>query len=285
VWIFYSILSAFGWSTSDLFSKKALGQGYPETALLWIRYLLSLPFLLPFLFFIDVPHLDAFFFRLHFVWLPAEITALFLYLRAIKLSPLSLTIPYLSLTPVFLIATQYFILGEKINSLAFPGIMLVVLGSYLLTTTASSGSALNPVRALLREKGSLLMVLVALLYSFTSVFGKLLIEHSSPLFFSAYYAFLMALILSPVGFRSAVKAEKGAFRSVFLASIFFALMIASHMLALFRANVAYMIALKRLSGVFSVIYGGIFLKERFLWQRLLAALLMVGGAVIIGIMG
>ncbi len=286
MWVFFSILSAFGWATSDAFSKRALGEGVKEASVIWLRYVISLPFLLPFLFVMKLPRLDPFFFKLHFVWLPLEVTALFLYMRAIKISPLSLTVPFLSLTPAFLLFTQWLFLGEKASITATFGIVLIVIGSYLLSSTIESGSLLRPFFALFREKGSVLMVLVALIYSFTSVFGKMLIMHSSPIFFSVYYTFIMAVILTPLYLaRGRGSNLKRNYKPVILASFFFALMIVSHMLALFQTKVAYMIALKRLSSVIGVIYGGLFFKEKFIHLRLVGALLMVLGAILISIWG
>ena len=55
-----------------------------------------------------------------------------LYNRAVQVSPLSLTIPFLAFTPVFLLGTGYVILGEIPTLLKCEGILFVVLGSLLM---------------------------------------------------------------------------------------------------------------------------------------------------------
>jgi hypothetical protein len=108
--------------------------------------------------------------------LPLELLAMWLYMQAIRESPLSLTLPYLAFTPVFNTLTGYLILGETVSWTGFSGILLVVLGAWLLNLEAAqNGAGLNllaPFRAITRERGSRLMLMVAAIYSLTSVTSK-----------------------------------------------------------------------------------------------------------------
>ncbi|MDD1674433.1 MAG: DMT family transporter, partial [Methanomicrobiales archaeon] len=61
-----------------------------------------------------------------------EISATFLYFAALQHTDLSLAIPILSLTPVFLILTSWFILGEQTSTGGIAGIGLILLGSFVL---------------------------------------------------------------------------------------------------------------------------------------------------------
>ena len=63
---------------------------------------------------------------------------MWLYMRAIRESPLSLTLPYLAFTPVFNILTGYIFLGEQVSSAGMAGIVLVVCGAWLLNLDAAS---------------------------------------------------------------------------------------------------------------------------------------------------
>jgi drug/metabolite transporter (DMT)-like permease len=101
------------------------------------------------------------------------------FFRAVRLSPLSLTIPFLSFTPVFAALLAIPIVGEYPSPLQLVGISLVVAGAFLLQ---SGGEAFSPVavwRAFRRERGSQLMVLVALVWAATISFDKLGVERSS----------------------------------------------------------------------------------------------------------
>jgi len=61
----------------------------------------------------------------------------------------------------------------------------------------------------------------------------------------------------------------------------FALMIIFHMLAMSLANVAYMISIKRTSLLFSILYGHLLFKEGKIAEKVLGAIIMLIGFVLI----
>ena len=99
-----------------------------------------------------------------------------LYMKAIRDHPLSLTLPYLAFTPVFVILTGYLLLGERVDQAGTMGILLVVAGAWLLNQKHASWRDWRtwgtPLTAILHEPGSRMMLGAALLYSFTSAMGK-----------------------------------------------------------------------------------------------------------------
>jgi drug/metabolite transporter (DMT)-like permease len=62
-----------------------------------------------------------------------------------------------------------------------------------------------------------------------------------------------------------------------------ALSVVTHFLALERIEVAYMIAVKRTSLLFGILYGALLFHEQRLTRHLLAGSLMLAGVVILGI--
>ncbi|MDH4101668.1 MAG: DMT family transporter, partial [Nitrospirota bacterium] len=196
MWVVYALLCAFSLATSDALAKRLLQSG-DERWVAWMRLVLAVPFLLPFLFFTPVPRLDQAFWLATFAALPLEIAAILLYFRAIKISPLSLTIPFLALSPVFLLLIGYVGLGEVPGQRQGFGVLLIAAGAYLLNVHASKEGPLGPLKAVFREKGSLLMVAVALIFSITSTLGKLAVNHSGPLFFGPFYFIILSIIFAP----------------------------------------------------------------------------------------
>ena len=203
LWIYLSLLSALSLATSDTLAKKVVTVGN-EYAVAWLRLLFSLPLLVASLFFIEIPPLDGPFFVAFFTALPLEVLAVFMYIKALRLSPMSLTLPFLSLTPVFLILFSYLILDEPVSLQGGTGIILVSAGGYLLHIHTLRRGVLEPVKAVLREKGSLFMMGVAFIYSFTSSLGKVAVVHSSPLFFGSTYFIAVTLCAAPFSFRLGV---------------------------------------------------------------------------------
>ena len=99
IWIVLALIAAVTGGTGDALTKKAL-QLHDEYTVAWIRQLVVVVLLSPCLFFIPVPPLNEYFYQAFLFALPFEVIAYILYMKAIKISPLSLTVPFLSLTPV-----------------------------------------------------------------------------------------------------------------------------------------------------------------------------------------
>ncbi len=104
-----------------------------------------------------------------------------LYIKAIKVSDLSLTVPLVALTPLFMLLTSPLIVGEYPNFFDYIGILLIVTGSYLLNIKEKSQGYLAPFKALLKEPGPKMMLIVAFLWSIaikrTSVLMGVLFGH------------------------------------------------------------------------------------------------------------
>jgi drug/metabolite transporter (DMT)-like permease len=283
-WFIYAFICALSVATADALSKKALATDNDTYLVAWVRIGYAVPFLIFILPFIDIPELDNVFFIVTFVLIPLEITALLLYMKAISISPLSLTLPFLSLTPVFLIGTSYIILGESPDKTGLMGIILVVIGAYLLNVHTIKRGILEPLKAVGREKGSVLMIIVAFIFSITANFGKIAVQHSSPIFFSVFYSILLSaflfLIVSFKTKRVLSKIVSQPLLFLFI-GIAMAIMIITHLKAISLVEVSYMISVKRLSLIIGVIYGAVFFKETNIKERLLGSAVMVMGVVLI----
>lgn len=279
-WVLLSLIAAFTLATSDALTKKAL-ISCNEYSVAWLRLIFSLPLLLVIFLFIPVPELDKEFYVAFFLALPLEIVSIVLYIKALRLSPLSLTLPFLALTPVFLIFVSYVILGEKVSFWGAIGILFIAAGSYALHISKIREGIFEPLRAITKEKGSVLMIGVALIYSFTSSLGKMAIEHSSPLFFGVTCFTALALLFTPIVLYKGKKVRARAVLSVLLPGIFYSLMVVSHMIAISLAKVAYVISVKRMSLIIGVFYGYLFFKEKNIRERLFGSLLMVIGFIMV----
>ncbi|BCB95882.1 hypothetical protein JZK55_08040 [Dissulfurispira thermophila] len=285
LWVLLSLIAAFSLATSDALTKRALLL-HNEYLIAWLRLLLSLPVLLASLLFIPVPQLDRDFYISFLTALPLEIIAIILYIKALKISPLSLTLPFLSLTPIFLIIVPYIILGEKVSFVGAMGVLLIAAGGYTLNLKEFKKGILEPFAAIKREKGSIFMIIVALIYSFTSSLGKRAIEHSSPIFFGATYITLLVIVLTPIALYKGrgelrVIFRNGAIKSTILPGMLQSVMIISHMIAMSLTEVAYMISVKRLSLLIGVFYGYLFFKESGIRERMIGTILMLIGFVLI----
>ncbi len=231
-----------------------------------------------------IPRIDGRIARVYILALPLESIALVLYIRALSISPLSLTTPFLSFTPAFLVLTSPFMLGEFPGAYGIAGILLITAGAYMLNLSSARSGILEPFRMIFKEKGSFMMLSVAFIYSITSNFGKMGVLYSSPSFFAASYFTLLAAVFSvPV-------LKNSSWRAVFRKELFIigalsSIMISFHMAAIKLIYVSYMISIKRSSLLFGIIFGVIFFKEKGFRERLAAGLIMILGMMIISFFG
>ncbi|MBI5747347.1 MAG: EamA family transporter [Nitrospirae bacterium] len=285
MWIVYALLSAFFSATTEALTKKSLATT-DEYLLTWLRHLFAIPFLIAIIPFINIPRLDSTFWLTILLLLPLEITAIILSIKALKASPLSLTIPFLAFTPLFLILTSFLMLGETPDISGTIGILLIAVGAYTLNIHSTKEGLLEPIKSIAKERGSILMLIVAFIYSITSNLGKIAILHSSPIFFGIVYYIILAFVLTPIAVmksnRHLHQIGPGLFNYC-LIGLFLALMIIFHVIAITMTNVAYMISVKRTSLLFSVGFGYLLFNERNITERLLGSFLMIIGIMLISL--
>jgi len=283
-WLPLSLLAAFALATTDAMTKRFFSALSPyEMAM--VRLIYTLPWLIFSLFFIPYSTPDRVYFMAVASAAPLEVCALYCYMKAIKVSPLSLTLPFLAFTPVFIILTGWILLGEKLSRAGIAGIILIVTGSYCLNISYIKGGLFAPIRAVFREQGSWLMLLVSFIYSITSVMGKIGVVHTNPYFFGSTYfivlTFLMTAIMPFMRGGSMKRLMGFPFKGTAIGAIY-AIMVFSHMLAISQVEAAYMVSVKRVSLLFGIIYGAWWFREERVGERLLGAVIMLLGVFIIG---
>ena len=286
-WLILSLLTALTVATQDAWVKKFFSHLSPYDMIAY-PCLYSLPLFVIAMLAAPRPPLDMVFAWCLVLSLPINGVAFTLYMQAIKTSPLSLTLPYLAFTPVFMILSGWMVLGETLNSWGIFGIVATCLGSYILNLAPRRKRLLEPIASILREPGSRIMMLVALLFSFGAVLGKKGILHSSPLYFIvAFFTIfnaLIPLVLWTIGKTRPATLGRHPFKGLAAGALMF-LHSLLHGYAISIAKAAYMIAVKRFSILFGVLYGGLIFKETNIPVRFSGAALMLSGAVLILLKG
>jgi drug/metabolite transporter (DMT)-like permease len=124
-----------------------------------------------------------------------NLAANLLFVRSVQLSPLSLTTPYLSFTPVFAALVSWLLFSERPSAMSATGIVIVASGAFVLNPGQNfKKDLLAPFKALLHERGSLLMVLVALLFSVMPIIDKKAVGSVTPLLHTSAAGLIMASI-------------------------------------------------------------------------------------------
>ena len=134
------------------------------------------------------------------------------FMEAVRISPLSLTIPFLSLTPAFVSLLGVPLLREIPGPLQWLGIALTVAGAFWLNLSggAEGTEGRQGLGAmLLRERGSALMVLVALLWSLAMPLDKIALGRAHA---SVHGLVLNAGVALGIGIAMSARGELGELR-------------------------------------------------------------------------
>ena len=287
LWLSLSLITALAVAARDVSVKSFRDLEPMEIA--GIELFWSLPLLMLGLIIIPIPELDETFWWNFAISFPLNGLAYIIYLYAIKMSPLSLSVPFLAFTPVFMIITAPLILDESVNLWGGTGISLIVFGGYVLNINHLTENIWQPFISFSKEKGAWLMMIVALLFAFAAVVGKKAIIHSSPLFFSfLFFVIFNLLIISGLLFRNGESKARFILRrpgkGLWLGSLLF-LHVSFHGVAVSLTTAAYMVAVKRSSILFCLILSWLILKEGNRTWSSLGSGLMFCGVMLIAIKG
>ena len=105
MWFLFSVLTAFFESVKDVYSKKSLKK-IDEYVVAWSIRVFALPFLFIPLLFTGIPALKDNFWMALLVGGILNVVATVLYMKALKYSDLSICVPMVTFTPVFLLLTS-----------------------------------------------------------------------------------------------------------------------------------------------------------------------------------
>lgn len=283
VWFLFAILGALSDATYYASIKKLVKE-LDQYVLASGVFLSASVVLFLISYVVGLPAIGPGFYSAVLVTVILNIASAILYFKALKVTDLSLAMPMVAFTPVFLIFTSFVLLNEFPTLYGMAGIFLIVLGSYVLNTGKNKAGLLDPFKEIIRNKGILFMLFVAFLYSISSNFDKIVVLNSDPVFGSSMVFLMLGLSFLFISFakkREVVKAYRENAHKFILVGMVIAFVAIPINIAFTMAIVPYVISLKRLNILFSVLYGGLLFKEKDIAKRLFGALLMVVGTILI----
>lgn len=285
IWFMFAILTAMFDSMKDVFSKNSL-KNIDEYIVGWSFRFFALLFVIPLLAFTEIPSLDTKFWTVLFVAGSLGTITTLLYMKAIRYSDLSVIAPMITFTPLFLLITSPLIVGEFPNFIGLVGVCLIVAGSYLLNIKERNNGYLAPLRKLLKERGPKLMLIVAFIWSITSNFDKIGVQKSSPVFWVIAEEIFLTVVLTPIMLYKSQKdlnQIRTGLKALIPIGFFSALTLVFQMNAIKLAPVAYVISVKRISTIMSVLFGWFIFREKGIQERLIGAVVMVIGVLFIAL--
>ena len=239
-----------------------------------------------------------------------EGTAILLNYRALQVSPLSFCVPFMALTPVFLLPVGKFILHEQISAGMIVGVALVVIGSLVINRQLVANGWLEPAKAIIREKGSRYMLIVAMLLTCTAALDKWFVSSGGNAEFAVRVSrsFSLAIgkcvvltlffaVLAWCRLRQAPRpaspanvltfANKGwmgvwrvAAAWLLLAGLFEAVVLVLQLTAVQFTVTAIVISIKRSGILLACALGWFMFKERGITDRVIGSFVMIAGVLV-----
>ena len=194
-----------------------------------------------------------------------QLTVILLYFKAIKRSELSVTVPLITLTPLFMLITSPIMIGEFPSALGILGIVLIVMGTYISNLSQNTRNFFEPFVSLVRNQGSRYMLIVAFLWSITANIDKIGVEETSPVYWAFTKDFLILFYLIPI---LAVKSRKPLRQimhrkwGLLLVGFFKSSSVLAQMFAIQFILVAYVISIKRASSIFIILFAFFYFNEK-----------------------
>lgn len=267
-------------------AAKSLGDEYPTDVVTWFAFIFSLPIYMVVLAYDGIPVVQPEFWGWAALSVGLNCVAIPMYFSALRHGELSVVLPLSTLTPLFALGTEYVLLGEVPGSESFAGVLLIVLGAYLLHAGDLKKGLIAPILTLSRDRGARRMLLAGALWSITAVADRGAVLASSPAFYVNIFggSFSVAFFFWLLGKRREYvrKFIKDPWRPAGV-GVFGAAMALCQMAALAYATASVVTAVKRLAALFGVILGNALFKEGHVWARLLAAGIMVAGALVLAL--
>ena len=205
------------------------------------------------------------------------ISAIF-FLKSILHSDLSLTIPLLSLTPIFSSLFSLLFLNEKLLLTQYFGILSIVLGTLTLyTKELTLNSFFRSFMIIKENKGAKLMVIVSIFWSITPVIDKICLKYTPINYHGLFQSLGMLLALVSISVKE-IKTLNFPLRSSSLIIITLLIGTTATILqfySILENYVPIMESIKRTIGqVCAVIFGYIIFKEKINIQKIIGVFIL-----------
>lgn len=289
-WLLFAALSALLVSFSSLIEKKVLLRHHSiefSALLAFTNAIISLVGL----FFADFSSFDIRFMWIIAVIAPISALAFLLVAKAMRHMDISEVSPLLGVTPLGVFLLAFLFLGERITMLQFGGVVMAIIGIYVLEAHGTERLA-DPLKAFVRSRYAGYVGLAILLYSFSALFDRIIVSRYGldPLVYvmliqiciGAYYLILFPLFGGQVKYLRHDIQQTGIWILLIAALTvgyrFFQLEAVS-----VAASVGLVMIVKRSSSFLTAILGGSFFHEGYLVRRTVAAIIIICGTVLIAL--
>ena len=288
-WFFLAFISALFSAAAAITEKKTL---FSINALefSFIVSVVTLLFSIPFFFVIRIESISFLSLAILFSKTILSAGAFLCVMLSIKNLEISEALPLLALSPGLVAVAGVIFINDYLTCIEWLGIVLMVIGAYILELRKGRGNIFEPFKALFNFSKYSYVFIALVLFTVTSLLDRVLLKDYNlpPYEFMAFQQLFYALIFTVIVLAnrrninlSINKTNKNIFFLIVLVSIFTVVYRYTQIEATKLAPVALVLSVKRLSVLMAVIFGGKLFVEENLLRRIIAVIIILAGATIL----
>jgi len=289
MWFYIALATSVISAISVIFSKKIL-KGVSPSVLTWCTLVLATPIIAVFAIKEGIPNLNALFIAGVVGSVIFYTASEIIQFRAMKIADLSAIYPLVSLGPIFTLIVAFLPpLNEKPGFIAIIGVLITLLGVYVLNVNNAKEGLLKPIKLLFENKASALMILSVVINSVVIAFDKLAINNTIPK--NITFVLLVENILVIVGLLPILYLRNKYFtRQIFdnkKLFIILGLLNAVSTILAFSAvgsgSVGLVSTILKTQLLFVLLFSFIFFKDKPRLETIIGSIIMILGVVLIKI--
>jgi len=289
MWFYIALATSVISAISVIFSKKIL-KGVSPSVLTWCTLVLATPIIAVFAIKEGIPNLNALFIAGVVGSVIFYTASEIIQFRAMKIADLSAIYPLVSLGPIFTLIVAFLPpLNEKPGFIAIIGVLITLLGVYVLNVNNAKEGLLKPIKLLFENKASALMIFSVVIDSVVIAFDKLAINNTIPQ--NTTFVLLAENILVIVGLLPILYLRNKNFtRQIFdnkKLFIILGLLNAVSTILAFSAvgsgSVGLVSTILKTQLLFVLLFSFIFFKDKPRLETIIGSIIMILGVVLIKI--
>lgn len=206
-----------------------------------------------------------------------------------KYGDLSLVYPIARSSPLLIALFSFFIFGEKINLYGFIGIILIISGIYFISV--SNLSFKNFLKIFKKEnKGLSFAFLCLITITIHSLIDKIGAKYVNPILYVYLFEIISLFLFAPYVFitkstENILKILNDEKYKIFYTGIGIILSYSIIIYVMNLSKLSYVVSIREIGVIFSVLLGSIFLKEKYGFVRFISSILIFLGILLISILG
>ncbi|NTU69555.1 EamA family transporter [bacterium] len=285
-WYYLALISACFVALFEITEKKILVREH-SFDFLATSSLFMAAMSLPMIFYLDVALPDTKTLLFIFIKSVFAVTSIIFAARSLRHMEVSEYSPLMNMSPIFLFFMSIFFLGETFTLFNVMGLLLIIFGAYIVEL---KGNLLSPLKKMYKDKYIHFLIFSFIFVSLSAIMDRfiLLQDVSIEVMFFYNRIFCAVLLFGVVsslynGFRDITKVAKRSFVPVLVFSALYMAADYVYYMAVKdpEAKIALIIPMKRMSTLLVTVAGGEFFKEKAIFKKSVACLVMIAGVYFI----